>query len=104
MVLQDIQTYRKSFSVDPMLMKGGPAPTGFREMYAAYQCIHDNCPAELGHYIKKGNSDTGPVEYHLPGVSRVVLPPSIVNTADQLASNYQGRCNQCLTNEASTEP
>ena len=52
----------------------------------------------------KGNTDTGPVEQLGLNLKRVVIPTSIINTFDADASDNQGRCDQCASDEASTDP
>ena len=71
---------------------------------AAFQCVHDYCKLEDGKYIMQGNTDTGPVEELNLGLERTVIPPSLINTLNADQSDNQGRCGQCKSYEASTEP
>ena len=72
-------------------------------MHAPFQCIHDKCIFEKGQYIIKGNTDTGPVESLGIGLKRIVIPPSLIDTHDPIASENQGRCGQCKSNEVTTD-
>ena len=61
---------------------------GYFPSKAPFQCIHDVCSVELGQFLNKGNTDTGPTN-HISGVNRAVIEPfwtSGLNTFDTFYS------------------